>query len=197
MNQHHSDSARDRILLVARKEFARHGYQGASVRSITTKAKVNLGAITYHFHTKEQLYVAVLQSLVGALADRVHLATLADAPPLEKIERMVRAIFDHIRLHPDMPAIMMRELAGGGELAGPVRATFGKLLPLLAGIIAEGQKSGDIRPGDPVLLALSTVAQPVYLNLARPVISKVAGIDPHDERVIEHAVAMVRSALRP
>jgi len=90
-----------------------------------------------------------------------------------------------------------QSLAGGGELAGPVRATFGKLLPLLAGIIAEGQKSGDIRPGDPVLLALSTVAQPVYLNLARPVISKVAGIDPRDERVIEHAVAMVRSALRP
>jgi AcrR family transcriptional regulator len=192
-----AESARDRILLVAREEFARHGFKGASVRRITAKAAVNLGAVNYHFHTKELLYTAVLMALIGPMANRVRFAALADVPPLEKIERVVRAIFEHIRRNPDLPPIMMREMAGGGELAGPIRATFGNVLPLLAGIIAEGQKDGSIRAGDPVLLALSTVAQPVYLNLARPVISSVAGVDPQDERVIEHAVATARAALRP
>lgn len=194
---HTSDSARDRILAVARREFAARGYVGASVRAITSKAKVNLGAITYHFHSKELLYAAVLASLVGPLANRVRAATQGTVAPLEKVERIVRAIFEHIGLNPDMPAIMMRELAGGGDLAGPVREAFGGVLPVLAGVIGDGQKDGSIRAGDPVLLALSVVAQPVYLNLARPVIGAVAGVDPQDERVIEHAVETVRASLRP
>lgn len=193
---HTSDTARDRILAAARDEFAKKGFAGASVRSITAKAKVNLGAITYHFQSKDLLYTAVLARLVMPLADRVRFVSQADVPPIEKVELIVRTIFRHIGMNPDMPAIMMREMAGG-EIAGPLKQTFGKLLPLLASVIAEGQKNGTIRAADPVLLALSTVAQPIYLNLARPIIKNVAGVDPQDERVVEHAVATARAALRP
>lgn len=196
MNQTTVDTARDRILAVARDEFARKGYEGASVRSITNRAAANLGAITYHFRSKEQLYHAVLTELTTPLAEQVTAAAAAGAAPLERIENIVRAAFRHISANPDLPAIMMRELSSG-EIAEPIRMVFGRLLPLLAGIIAEGQKDGTIRPADPVLMALSTIAQPVYLNLARPLIRRVAGVDPHDERVVEHAVATVRAALRP
>lgn len=196
MNKPSRATAHDRILAVARREFAAKGYDGASVRAITTKAKVNLGAITYHFQSKELLYMNVLSALVAPMADRVRGVVQADIPPLDKVEHIVRAIFRHIGQNPDMPAIMMRELAGG-DVAAPVRKVFATLLPLLAGIIEQGQREGAIRRGDPILLALSTIAQPVYLNLARPIVSKVAGVDPQDERVIEHAVATARAALRP
>ncbi len=55
---------RDRILTVARALFAQHGYRGASVRAITKEAGANLGAVTYHFGTKDALYDAVIDSLV-------------------------------------------------------------------------------------------------------------------------------------
>jgi AcrR family transcriptional regulator len=40
--------------------FAQHGFSGGSVRLITTKAKANQAAITYHFGGKEGLYREVL-----------------------------------------------------------------------------------------------------------------------------------------
>lgn len=190
-----ADHTRTRLIAVARKIFSQSGYKGASVRRITQTADVNLGAITYHFGSKSLLYAAVLQELVGPLAQRFRFAAAAPTPALDRVLAIVRAIFTHIRSNPDMPAIMVREMASGREVSMQVRKTFGEGLPILAGVITEGQADGTIRPGDPVLLALSCIAQPVYLNLARPVITAVAGIDTHNERVVEHAVAVVRASL--
>ena len=67
----HTDGTRARLLDAARNLFAENGFDGASVRAITHAAHANLGAITYHFGSKWQLYVAVLEQLFGGLADQV------------------------------------------------------------------------------------------------------------------------------
>jgi AcrR family transcriptional regulator len=192
--------AKQRLLTVARELFARSGYDGASVRDICARAKVNLGAVTYYFGSKAVLYAAVLTELLGPIAARVQAAAQAPRPPLDRIETIVREFFEHIRRNPDMPAIMVREMASGRQIAAPVKQMMGRALPLLAGVIAEGQRDGSIRPGDPTLLALSTMAQPVYLNIARRAIATVTGIDPNDEatvaRIVEHVVTTVRAALQ-
>ena len=46
---------RERILDVAEHEFMSHGYEGTSIRMITSRAEVNLAAINYHFGSKEGL----------------------------------------------------------------------------------------------------------------------------------------------
>ena len=45
----------ERILDVAEHEFMAYGYEGTSMRMITSKAEVNLAAINYHFGSKEGL----------------------------------------------------------------------------------------------------------------------------------------------
>jgi AcrR family transcriptional regulator len=189
----------DRLLLAAHDAFARHGFDGASVRDITAAAGVNLGAITYHFGSKDHLYARVLLSLVGPLGARLRWAMQAPVPPLERVERAVRAFFEHIRARPEMPAIMVREMASGRAIAAPILGMMRMAIPLVAGVIAEGQKDGSIRAGDPLLLTLSTFAQPVYLNLARPALAAVAGLDladdAHFQRVVDHAALTVRRAL--
>lgn len=191
--------AKQRLLTVARERFARRGYDAASVRDLCARAKVNLGAITYYFGSKEVLYFAVLGELLGPIAGRVEWAARARRPALDRVETIVREFFEHIRRNPDMPSIMVREMASGREIAAPVKQMMGRALPLLAGVIAEGQRDGSIRPGDPTLLALSTMAQPVYLNIVRRAIATVTGIDPNDEatvaRIVEHVVTTVRAAL--
>lgn len=190
----------DRLLAVGRELFARHGYDGTSVRTITSKAKANLGAITYHFGSKHVLYSAVLSMLIKPLGQRINFALVLERPPLEKIESVVRAFFDHIRANPDMPAIVVREMASGRPVPGVVASTMGQALQQLSAVIAAGQADGTIRPGDPLLLALSCVAQPIYLNLARRAIATAAGLDQDDpgvfHRVVEHAVQTVRASLR-
>lgn len=48
---------RERLLDVAEVLFGEQGFDGASVRAITAAARTNLGAITYHFGSKEELYL--------------------------------------------------------------------------------------------------------------------------------------------
>ncbi|HSG82026.1 MAG TPA: helix-turn-helix domain-containing protein, partial [Gemmatimonadota bacterium] len=48
------------LLRAAHHLFARFGYDGTSVRAITREAGSNLGAVTYHFGSKEALYDSVL-----------------------------------------------------------------------------------------------------------------------------------------
>lgn len=50
----------ERLLAAGRRLFARGGFEGTSVRSLTTEAGANLGAVTYHFGTKEAFYLAIL-----------------------------------------------------------------------------------------------------------------------------------------
>ncbi len=46
---------RERIISVAEELFSKHGYETASVRQITEKARVNVASINYHFGSKEGL----------------------------------------------------------------------------------------------------------------------------------------------
>lgn len=191
--------AKTRLLDAARRLFARHGFDGASVRDITAEAGVNLAGVTYHYGSKEELYHAVLDTITQPLLDRMAALEPASMAPLDKIEMLARGLLDHYARFPEMPALIVRELAGGGEIAAPLIALFSRGLPLVAGTIAEGQADGSIRAGDATLLALTTMAQPVFLNIARPMIARVAGTDPLDaslrQRIADHVVATVRAAL--
>jgi len=50
-----AQDTRERILDVAERQFMAHGYEGTSMRMITTAADVNLAAVNYHFGSKEAL----------------------------------------------------------------------------------------------------------------------------------------------
>ncbi|MFN8374693.1 MAG: TetR/AcrR family transcriptional regulator [Anaerolineae bacterium] len=51
---------RERILEIAAKEFATHGYDSASFNQILEKAEVSKGAAYYYFDDKADLFIAVL-----------------------------------------------------------------------------------------------------------------------------------------
>ena len=61
MNQHQSagQSTKDRILDVAERLFAEHGFGATSMRAITNEAGVNLAAVNYHFGSKDGLVRAI------------------------------------------------------------------------------------------------------------------------------------------
>lgn len=187
------------LLLAGRRLFARHGYAGASVRAITAEAGANLGAITYHFGSKKTLYNRVVEECVFPLGTRVEAALAQPLPVLDRLEGVVRAYFDHFAENPDLPHLMMQEVVLGGgppEAAGP---TMRRIYGLILEAIRQGQSSGEIRRGDPVLLGMSVVTQPIFPMLLRPAIHAIAGLDLDDgttrERVIAHVVSFTRRAL--
>lgn len=65
-----SEATRRALLDAAERLFAEAGLEGASVRDITKAAKANLGAINYHFGTKDGLILAVFTRRLKPLNDR-------------------------------------------------------------------------------------------------------------------------------
>ncbi len=60
---------RQSILDVAEELFSRNGFEGTTIRDITTNAGCNLAAVNYHFQNKEHLYQATFRRHLGQLRE--------------------------------------------------------------------------------------------------------------------------------
>jgi AcrR family transcriptional regulator len=187
------------LIDAARRLFALHGYDGASVRAITARAGANLGAITYHFGSKEALYESVIASAVGPSHQRLAEAAQLDGTPLDRLEGVVRAFFDFLYENPDLPRLMLQQLVGARPIPEQALRTIQGNVRLIASLIAEGQEDGSIRAGDPQLMALSIGSQPIWLTLARRVLQAGVAIDQDDPetraQLVESVVRFVRAGL--
>lgn len=189
------------LLSSARGLFARRGFDGTSVRAITREAGTNLGAVTYHFGSKRGLYAAVLEAGLRPIAERVRAAARSEGTALERMLRVVEAYFEHFEAYPDLPHLMLQEVAAGKKPPDVVLEILRGLKETIAGLQVVGMADGSVRPGDPVLTALSVVSQPIYLALVAPLIRTLGPLDLADratrERALEHTLAFVRAGLEP
>lgn len=63
-----------RILDTAEVLFAERGFAETSLRTITSKARVNLAAVNYHFGSKKSLIQAVFARYLDPFTERFHRA---------------------------------------------------------------------------------------------------------------------------
>ncbi len=114
-------ATRDRVLDVAEQLFAERGLDAVSVRDITGAAGANLGAINYHFGTKEKLITAVLERRMAPLTEqRLRALDAAEKKAGKKapsLEAVLEAMF--------RPQVEQAMDPGRGG------ATFGKLMARL------------------------------------------------------------------
>lgn len=187
------------LMRAARELFALHGYDGTSVRAITARAGTNLGAITYHFGSKEALYEAVIESAMGPSYERLQEAAKADRPALDRLEAAVRAFFAFLHESPDLPRLLLQQMTGSRPISEKVLGIMRGNIGLLASLIEEGQRDGSIRPGDPQLMALSVGSQPIWLSVARRALQAGVAIDQDDPNtraeLVESVVRFVRAGL--
>ncbi|MFL6518970.1 MAG: TetR/AcrR family transcriptional regulator [Chthoniobacterales bacterium] len=80
------------VLDAAERLFAAHGFKATSLRAITSHANANLGAVNYHFSSKDELILAVLRRRMRplnaerlALLDKFEADAGGKALPVEKI----------------------------------------------------------------------------------------------------------------
>jgi len=188
-----------RLLDAGRELFAEHGLKGTSVRALTAAAGANLGAVTYHFQSKDALYIRVLEEVLRPIRDRVEsLMDLPDPAP-RRLELFVRGFFQHLRDNPDTPRFFVQEVVLGKEPAPPILDTVRAVVTTLTAIVREGQEEGSIREGDPVLMALSTLSQPIYLTVMTGVLNRgelwVGGFPQPRSSAEDHAVEFVLGSL--
>ena len=168
--------------------FGRYGYEGTSVRSLTRHAGANLGAVTYHFGSKEALYRAVLASGLEPLAAGVAEIAAQPGDALDRVEWVTRLCCAYLVENPDVPSLLVRQIAGDGSLPEPARGALARIVTTLSGVIRDGQREGVIREGEPGLLARSVLSEPLMRSLG--------WLSTAEPGVEEHSVEYVMAALR-
>lgn len=71
VSQDQLDARRQEILAAARGCFARHGYEGATVRRLEEATGLSRGAIFHHFRDKDSLFLAVAEDDAAMMVETV------------------------------------------------------------------------------------------------------------------------------
>ena len=194
------NETREMLLDAAELAFSEGGYRGASIRQITGRAHANLGAVTYHFGTKAALFEAVVERAMRDLHGVLEAAAARPGPPVDRLERLLRAHFGFLHDHPRLRRLILQVLLRDEDLPAATRY-LRRAMGLVATVVVEGQKSGHFREGDPQLLAISSMTQSLMFNLMRPMLRRGPGLDLDNaavrRRVVDHALKFVRAGVTP
>jgi AcrR family transcriptional regulator len=160
-----------RIVVAARERFVTEGVDGASLRTIAADAGTNVGMIYYYFKTKDDLFLAVVEDVYGALIHDLEAAMSEGHAAPDKLRRAFVRIGHMSDLELTTMRLVLREALGS-------TARLERLIPrfvtghigLLLGTIAEGIGSGALRDDMPApILMMTAVAMGVAPQIARRV----------------------------
>jgi AcrR family transcriptional regulator len=178
VSQEHLDARRAEILEGARRAFARHGYEGATVARLEEEIGLSRGAIFHYFDSKLDLFVEL------AVEDSRRYESVLTEEGIDAALRAIAAadrnwltvlIETELKLWHD-PEFMRRMSS---------RQQEDTLLDALATAQAEGRLRADLEQID-----LATFVSVVFNGLA----IRVAGGEPLD---IDSLVRLVSDALEP
>ena len=88
---------RDGILDVAARLFRQHGYGQVSLRAIAEAAGIKAGSIYYHFGSKDEIVVAILDAGIVAVHDQVRRAVTELPADHDSAQVLRTAIRAHLR----------------------------------------------------------------------------------------------------
>lgn len=199
---------RRRILEAAEELFMQHGFEGASMRLLTTRAGVNLAAVNYHFGSKDALIEAVFQRRL----DPMNAARLAELDRLEKAsggqplsaEAIIRAFIGE-------SLAMIEDGRNGGrnfvrllgrtytEPAKPIRALIGSMYAAtMERFKAAFARALPDLPSDELFWRMHFMFGTLsYTLAATDTVQLIAGFKPedrHDSRALQERLVQFLSA---
>lgn len=205
---------RTRILDAAEELFMQHGFEGTSMRHLTSRAGVNLAAVNYHFGSKHALVEAVFRRRL----DPMNVARIA---ALEELEKEGRAIAPEtiIRAFVGPSLRLIEDARGGGrnfirllgrtysEPAKAVRALIGQMYaPAMERYKSALERALPQMPRDELVWRMhfmfGTLA---YTLAATDTVQLIAGCKPEDrydarlleERLTAFLAAGLNAPLKP
>lgn len=199
------EGTRRRILVAATQEFARHGYDGARVERISTRARTVDRMLYYYFGSKEGVFRAVLEKCYEDLGHAEQALNLRSTPPLEGMQALIAFTWNYYQQNPAFVRILNSENQHRGEhlrRAQRVSTLAFPLLSILEDILARGAREGVFRDKVDSLQVYITIAALGYFYLSnRYTLSKFLAVDlmspaALDARLI-HITDVVLSYLRP
>jgi TetR/AcrR family transcriptional regulator len=160
----------EKILTAARAVFAENGYNGAHVDEIAERAGVNKATLYYQIGDKDTLFANVIHQVIGNAAQGIAHAVAKVDQPEEKLKVYINCIAANVDKNPELPSIMMREVAAdGAHLPRVVVEDIVAVLTILTGILEEGRKKGIFVEVGPFLIHMMIVGTILFYKKALPI----------------------------
>ena len=136
------------ILQAARDIIAGGGVDALTVRGVASRIGVTEAAIYRHVAHKEELLVLLLEDVRESLMRSISEAISSARQPMDKLERLLKRHLEFIELRRGVSFVVIAEAAQFREprVRQAGRRLVEDYLELVAGIIAEGITSGEIKP---------------------------------------------------
>lgn len=186
------------ILEAALQEFARKGFDAASMRDIAERLGIQHPLITYHYRTKETLWRAVAEHIMAEIQEEMEARTrnVEDLKPVDRVRAEFRALLSIQFKYPHFHHFMLNESRGDSPrlqwLAQHVLApTVNWILPE----IRRAQSTGDLPQSEPVLLHYLLVGMTSILMSVAAEIEAVTGFSLDAPDVEDKYFALIDSII--
>ena len=193
-------ATRDRLLREAASEFARLGYEAASLRKIADRVGIRAATVYSHFPDgKTQLYEEILSTVSSLLIERIanRYGQNTGLSAEDVIIQMCAAFWDFCGDHPEYASLLLRETFDA-ESSALLRRGRGAREVVSGAVeyVEAAQRSGEIASFDVEAFSLWVASYMLGYHGAPALRSALERKPRSAVRAREHFVLMVRSLLR-
>jgi TetR/AcrR family transcriptional regulator len=180
---------KDHILDVAERVFSELGYDGASTRTISGEAGVNMAMLNYYFGSKEGLFLAIFNRKINSFKELLQgLGNDENLTTWQKIEKYIDLYAERVVNNNCFQKMLYQELARikRGELTDKLAGIMMTNVIELKKILAEGVENGEFRKDIDPEMVISTVYGTKNFIINTPYMtSTMLGYDILDEKNLE------------
>ena len=172
-----SEQTVEKIVKAARQAFAENGYSGTSVDDIARRADVNKATLYYQIGDKQAMYALVIHEVLGGIARKIADAAALETHPEGKLGAYIRTIIQAVEDNPELPSIMIREIASEGAHLPEVAARdIASVLKVLIGILEDGANQGIFSDIPPFLVHSMIMGTILFYQKVSPIKDRQAWI---------------------
>lgn len=177
----------DRLLTVALSSFARHGFDGVSLRTIASAAGFNVSMVSHYFGSKAGLWQAVVDTI--ALDHHEMLCEFKglnqfDQPLAIRTMRALDLLLDRLATRPEAIMFVTREISDPSErLDYLVELLLRPSTEAYAPLWREAMDAGLLRKIDPVIFHMGLFGCLAMILASRPIVGQLGGKDMSFEEI--------------
>lgn len=152
-------AAREKITAAGLQLFAYKGLSATSIQDIASLAGISVGLMYHYYKSKEELFTELVETAVGSAAESTRTMFESDQSPAEKVRMFSKEIIEDIARSDWMSQLYLLMIhymlvVDLPEKAAEIREKGFAPLESLKRTIAEGQKTGEIKPDNPDEMAM-------------------------------------------